>query len=59
MPFRVCIDEDICTCDGLCIDHCGDFVLSEDGISYAVDHERDTAAVEAFPGGCISIETTR
>lgn len=33
--MRVWIDQDLCTGDGLCIDHCPDiFVLLEDGISY-------------------------
>jgi ferredoxin len=33
--MRVWIDQDLCTGDGLCIDHCPEvFVLLEDGISY-------------------------
>jgi ferredoxin len=33
--MRVWIDQDLCTGDGLCTDHCPDvFVLLEDGISY-------------------------
>jgi ferredoxin len=33
--MRVWIDQDLCTGDGLCVDHCPDvFVLLEDGISY-------------------------
>jgi ferredoxin len=46
----VWIDQDLCTGDGLCTDHCPDvFVLLEDGISYV----RDAAAavVEHDPGG--------
>ena len=33
------IDQDLCTGDGLCVDHCPDaFVLLEDGISYVSEH---------------------
>jgi ferredoxin len=33
--MRVWIDQDLCTGDGLCVDHCPDvFRLLEDGISY-------------------------
>lgn len=36
--MRVWIDQDLCTGDGLCTDHCPDlFVLLEDGISYVRD----------------------
>jgi ferredoxin len=32
---RVWIDQDLCTGDGLCVDHCPDvFVQLEDGIAY-------------------------
>jgi ferredoxin len=32
---RVWIDQDLCTGDGLCLDHCPDvFVQLEDGIAY-------------------------
>ena len=49
--MRVWIDQDLCTGDGLCTDHCPDvFVLLEDGISYV--HE---AGVTAGPGGRASI----
>ena len=44
----VWIDQDLCTGDGLCIDHCPDlFVLLEDGISYV----RDGDEVQNDPGG--------
>lgn len=34
-PVRVWIDQDLCTGDGLCLDHCPDvFVQLEDGIAY-------------------------
>jgi ferredoxin len=37
--MRVWIDQDLCTGDGLCTDHCPEvFVLLEDGISY-VHHD--------------------
>ena len=36
--FRVWIDQDLCTGDGLCVDHCPEvFVILEDGISYVHD----------------------
>jgi ferredoxin len=35
MALLVWIDQDLCTGDGLCTDHCPDvFVLLEDGIAY-------------------------
>jgi ferredoxin len=46
--MRVWIDQDLCTGDGLCTDHCPEvFVLLEDGISYV----RDATGVSAGPGG--------
>ena len=49
MALRVWIDQDLCTGDGLCTDHCPDlFVLLEDGISYVVDPGR---GVMNDPGG--------
>ena len=48
--MRVWIDQDLCTGDGLCTDHCPElFVLLDDGISYV----RDTATglVASDPGG--------
>ena len=37
-PVRVWIDQDLCTGDGLCMDHCHDvFTLLEDGIAYVCD----------------------
>ena len=36
--MRVWIDQDLCTGDGLCVDHCSDvFVQLEDGIAYVVE----------------------
>jgi ferredoxin len=36
--MRVWIDQDLCTGDGLCTDHCPDvFTLLEDGIAYVKD----------------------
>ncbi len=33
--MRVWIDQDLCTGDGLCVDHCSDvFMQLEDGIAY-------------------------
>ncbi len=36
--MRVWIDQDLCTGDGLCVDHCPEvFTLLEDGIAYVVE----------------------
>ena len=36
--MRVWIDKDLCTGDGLCVDHCPDvFVQLEDGIAYVAE----------------------
>jgi len=36
---RVWIDQDLCTGDGLCLDHCPDvFVQLEDGIAYVCEN---------------------
>ena len=44
----VWIDQDLCTGDGLCVDHCPEvFVLLEDGISYV--HDGETVCND--PGG--------
>jgi ferredoxin len=49
--MRVWIDQDLCTGDGLCTDHCPEvFVLLEDGISYV----REGSAVGNEPGGARS-----
>lgn len=46
--LRVWIDQDLCTGDGLCVDHApAVFVLLEDGISYVQDAEH----VANDPGG--------
>jgi ferredoxin len=46
--MRVWIDQDLCTGDGLCTDHCPEvFVLLDDGISYVRDRDR----VRNDPGG--------
>lgn len=50
--MRVWIDQDLCTGDGLCVDHCPDvFVQLEDGIAYVAE------AGEALndPGGSGSL----
>ena len=48
--MRVWIDQDLCTGDGLCTDHCPDlFVLLDDGISYVRDTR--TGLVANDPGG--------
>ena len=46
------IDQDLCTGDGLCVDHCHDvFTLLEDGIAYVI--EGDTVLND--PGGAGSV----
>ena len=51
--LHVWIDQDLCTGDGLCTDHCPElFVLLEDGISYVVDP--DGRAMND-PGGAESL----
>ena len=46
--MRVWIDQDLCTGDGLCTDHCPEvFVLLEDGISYV----RNGNIIGNDPGG--------
>jgi ferredoxin len=50
--MRVWIDQDLCTGDGLCIDHCPDaFVQLEDGIAYVAE---DGVALHD-PGGSGSL----
>lgn len=45
------IDQDLCTGDGLCTDHCPEvFVLLEDGICYV----REGTVVANDPGGSAS-----
>ena len=46
--LHVWIDQDLCTGDGLCTDHCPElFVLLEDGISYV----RANGSAQNDPGG--------
>jgi ferredoxin len=46
--MRVWIDQDLCTGDGLCLDHCPDvFVQLEDGIAYVSQN----GVVGNDPGG--------
>ncbi len=46
--MRVWIDQDLCTGDGLCVDHCPDvFVQLEDGIAYVAE----SGQVLNDPGG--------
>jgi ferredoxin len=50
--MRVWIDQDLCTGDGLCVDHCHDvFTLLEDGIAYVVE----AGSVLNDPGGSRSL----
>lgn len=50
--MRVWIDQDLCTGDGLCVDHCHDvFTLLEDGIAYVAE----AGAVLNDPGGSGSL----
>jgi len=51
---QVWIDQDLCTGDGLCTDHCAEvFVLLEDGISYVRDAAK--SLVDHDPGGRASL----
>ena len=51
--LHVWIDQDLCTGDGLCTDHCPElFVLLEDGISYVVGTD---GAPQNDPGGSASM----
>ena len=50
--MRVWIDQDLCTGDGLCVDHCPDvFRQLEDGIAYVVQDSQ----VLNDPGGSNSL----
>jgi ferredoxin len=50
--MRVWIDQDLCTGDGLCTDHCPDvFVQLEDGIAYVMEF----GEVLNDPGGSGSV----
>jgi len=52
--MRVWIDQDLCTGDGLCVDHCPEvFVLLEDGISYV----QAAGVPQNDPGGAGSMVT--
>ena len=54
--MRVWIDQDLCTGDGLCVDHCHDvFTLLEDGIAYVVED----GEVLNDPGGSGSLSEVR
>lgn len=50
--MRVWIDQDLCTGDGICTDHCPDvFVILEDGIAYV----REEGVVLNDPGSSASL----
>lgn len=50
--MRVWIDQDLCTGDGLCVDHCPDvFVQLDDGIAYVAEQGQ----VLNDPGGAGSL----
>jgi ferredoxin len=50
--MRVWIDQDLCTGDGLCEDHCPEaFTLLEDGIAYVVER----GIIQNDPGGAGSM----
>jgi ferredoxin len=52
--MRVWIDQDLCTGDGLCTDHCPDvFVLLDDGISYV----QEAGRVSVDPAGAAGAVT--
>jgi ferredoxin len=50
--MKVWIDQDLCTGDGICTDHCPDvFTILEDGIAYVVED----GEVLNDPGGARSL----
>jgi ferredoxin len=50
--MKVWIDQDLCTGDGLCTDHCPEvFTLLEDGIAYV----KEDGQVLNDPGGAVSL----
>ena len=52
MPLRVWIDQDLCTGDGICTDHCPQvFTVLEDGIAYV----KEDGAVLNDPGSSMSM----
>lgn len=55
--MHVWIDQDLCTGDGLCTDHCPDvFVLLEDGISYVRDVRSQLVSNDpAGPAGAVAV----
>lgn len=56
--MRVWIDQDLCTGDGLCLDHCPDvFVQLEDGIAYVA--ERAVALNDPGGSGSLAIVPRR
>jgi ferredoxin len=56
--MRVWIDQDLCTGDGLCLDHCPDvFVQLEDGIAYVA--ERGMALNDPGGSGSLAIVPDR
>ena len=56
--MRVWIDQDLCTGDGLCVDHCPDaFVQLEDGIAYVA--ERGVALNDPGSSGSLAVVEQR
>ena len=56
--MRVWIDQDLCTGDGLCVDHCPDaFVQLADGIAYVA--ERGVALNDPGSSGSLAIVEQR
>ncbi len=56
--MRVWIDQDLCTGDGLCVDHCPDaFVQLEDGIAYVA--ERGVALNDPGSSGSLAFVEQR
>lgn len=56
--MRVWIDQDLCTGDGLCVDHCPDvFVQLEDGIAYV--SEAGTPLNDPGSSGSLAVVSTR
>ncbi len=58
--FHVWIDQDLCTGDGLCTDHCPElFVLLEDGISYVVGADGEPGNDPGGAGSMVPVDPDR
>ena len=57
--LHVWIDQDLCTGDGLCTDHCPElFVILEDGISYVVGPDGTPGNDPGGPGSVVPVPSS-